>query len=100
MIAGRGRRHRRNLAVAAAEEEQARATAGRAEIALQALEDEERSLAEQETLPVEGVIATLRGDLQALEAAAGRDGREMTAASIDSKSSPIPSIGIALRSRN
>ncbi|MBT8166065.1 MAG: chromosome segregation protein SMC [Acidimicrobiia bacterium] len=68
-----------DLAAAAAEEEQAGATAGRAEIALQALEDEERSLAEQETLPVEGVIATLRGDLQALEAAGARDGREMTA---------------------
>jgi len=31
-------------------------------------------------LPVEGVIATLRGDLQALEAATDRDGRELTAA--------------------
>ncbi len=69
-----------DLSSSAAEEEQARATAERAEIALRALEDEERSLAEQESLPVEGVIATLRGDLQALEAAAGRDGREMTAA--------------------
>lgn len=69
-----------DLATAATEEEQSRATAERAEIALRALEDEERSLAEQETLPVEGVIATLRGDLQALEAAADRDSREMTAA--------------------
>ena len=68
-----------DLATAAGEEEQARTTAERAEIALQALEDEERSLAEQESLPVEGVIATLRGDLRALEAAADRDGREMEA---------------------
>ncbi|MGI9647791.1 MAG: chromosome segregation protein SMC [Acidimicrobiia bacterium] len=69
-----------DLAAAAGEEDQSRATSERAEIALRALEDEERSLAEQESLPVEGVIATLRGDLQALEAAADRDGREMGAA--------------------
>ena len=69
-----------DLAAAASAEEHARATAERAEIALQALEDEERSLAEQENLPVEGVIATLRGDLRALEAAADRDERELGAA--------------------
>ncbi len=69
-----------DLATSAAEEEQARVAAERAEIALRALEDEARSLAEQEALPVEGVIATLRGDLQALEAASDRDGRELTAA--------------------
>ena len=71
---------RQDLATAAAEEAEARATAERAEIALRALEDEERSLAEQEALPVEGVIATLRGDLGALEAAAERDRRESEAA--------------------
>lgn len=69
-----------DLATAAAEEAEARATAERAEIALRALEDEERSLAEQEALPIEGVIATLRGDLGALEAAAERDRRESESA--------------------
>ena len=40
------------------------------------LDDEERSLAEQIQLPTEGVVATLRGDLRALETAALRDQRE------------------------
>ena len=40
---------------------------------LRAHEDEERSLAEQIQLPTEGVVATLRGDLRALETAAKRD---------------------------
>ena len=40
---------------------------------LRTLEDEERSLAEQIQLPTEGVVATLRGDLRALETAAERD---------------------------
>ena len=40
---------------------------------LRTLEDEERSLAEQIQLPTEGVVATLRGDLRALETAAKRD---------------------------
>jgi chromosome segregation protein len=40
---------------------------------LRSLEDEERSLAEQIQLPTEGVVATLRGDLRALETAAKRD---------------------------
>jgi chromosome segregation protein len=40
---------------------------------LRNLEDEERSLAEQIQLPTEGVVATLRGDLRALETAAKRD---------------------------
>jgi chromosome segregation protein len=43
---------------------------------LRALEDEESSLAEQIQLPTEGVIATLRGDLRALETAARRDADE------------------------
>ncbi len=65
---------------ALAEEREANLTAERAEITLQALEDEERSLADQEALPVEGVIAALRGDLQALEAADVRDKNEAQAA--------------------
>jgi chromosome segregation protein len=58
------------------EETAARAVAERREAALQALEDEERSLAEQIALPAEGVIANLRGDLRALEAADERDRKE------------------------
>ncbi len=57
----------------------ARTTAERREIALQALEDEERALAEQVQLPAEGLVANLRGDLRALEVAAERDRRETEA---------------------
>ncbi len=46
-------------------------------VALQALEDEERALAEQVQLPAEGVVANLRGDLRALENASQRDRREL-----------------------
>ncbi len=46
-------------------------------VALQALEDEERTLAEQVQLPAEGVVANLRGDLRALENASQRDRREL-----------------------
>ncbi len=46
------------------------------EAALQALEDEERSLAEQIQLPTEGVVANLRGDLRSLETASERDATE------------------------
>jgi chromosome segregation protein len=56
--------------------ETARATAERRETELQALEDEERTLAEQIQLPAEGVVANIRGDLRALEIAAERDRRE------------------------
>ncbi len=56
--------------VAAADETERRETA------LRALEDEERSLAEQIKLPAEGVIASLRGDLRALETASERDAAE------------------------
>lgn len=51
--------------------------AERRSVALQALEDEERSLAEQVQLPAEGLVANLRGDLRALENASQRDGREL-----------------------
>jgi len=51
--------------------------AERHEIALRALEDEERSLVGQGDMPVEGVVAALRGNLAALEAADRRDQREM-----------------------
>jgi chromosome segregation protein len=48
----------------------------RKEAELLALEDEERSLAEQIQLPSEGVVANLRGDLRALETADRRDDAE------------------------
>ncbi|MBN2114331.1 MAG: chromosome segregation protein SMC [Acidimicrobiia bacterium] len=70
---------RTRLAATAEEEALARADAQRHEAARRALEDEERSLAEQGRLPAEGVVATLRGDLAALEAAAQRDEGEALA---------------------
>lgn len=66
------------LASAADEEAAARAAVDRAELALRALEDEERSLAEQESLPTEGAVAVVRGDLRSLEAAKARDERELS----------------------
>jgi chromosome segregation protein len=67
------------IAQSAQDEQAARLLAERREVTLQALEDEERSLAEQIALPAEGVIANLRGDLRALEASAERDRREREA---------------------
>lgn len=64
------------LAQTAVEEARASEDAERTEVALRALEDEERSLAEADRLPVEGMTASLRGDLAALEAAEMRDARE------------------------
>jgi chromosome segregation protein len=65
-----------DLVTARGEAEAAQANADRCEVTLQALEDEERSLAEQVQLPAEGLVANLRGDLRALETAAERDRRE------------------------
>ncbi len=48
----------------------------RAERMLRELEEDERSLAEQEQMPTEGAVAVVRGDLRSLEAAAVRDERE------------------------
>ena len=64
------------LGQSADQERRASHEADRAERAIQGLEDEERSLAEQEGLPVEGATAVVRGNLTAFEAAADRDGRE------------------------
>ncbi len=64
------------LAQSSEEERRARIGAERAERALRDLEDEERSLAEQEQMPTEGAVAAVRGDLRSLEAAVGRDERE------------------------
>ncbi len=65
------------LEAAAAGSATAAATAERAEITLRALEDEERSLADQHLLPPEGMLATARGDLASLEAAERRDQQEL-----------------------
>jgi len=59
--------------------EEARALSERRELALVALEDEERSLGEQAQLPAEGVVANLRGELRSLETAGARDDRELEA---------------------
>ncbi len=67
------------IATTADEERAARVGTERYEAARRALEDEERSLAAQGRLPAEGVVATLRGDLAALEAAAQRDDGESVA---------------------
>ncbi|MCB2223303.1 MAG: chromosome segregation protein SMC [Actinobacteria bacterium] len=64
------------LGAAADEEAALRHLAERHEIALAALEDEERSLAGQGEMPAEGVVAAVRGDLAALEAAERRDRKE------------------------
>ncbi len=65
-----------DIAASSQEEEDARDEGGRRETALSALEDEERSLAEQIQLPAESVVANLRGDLRALETADRRDESE------------------------
>ncbi len=71
--------HTAAAAVDAEEERSAHVLAEGSEVALRALEDEERSLSEQVQLPAEGVVASLRGNLQALEGAAARDADESAA---------------------
>ncbi len=60
------------------EEEQRRLTVASeaAERAFRSFEDEERSLADQESMSTEGAIAVVRGDLRSLEASDERDRRE------------------------
>jgi chromosome segregation protein len=58
------------------EERTATETEERLTISLRGLEDEERSLADADRLPADGIAASLQGDLAALEAAAVRDDRE------------------------
>jgi len=67
------------LRSASVEEAALREAAERHETAFNALEDEERSLTGQGEMPAEGVVAALRGDLAALEAAERRDEREVEA---------------------
>jgi chromosome segregation protein len=56
---------------------EAQRAADRAEQTIRSFEDEARSLADQDSLPVEGALAVVRGDLSSLEAAMERDGREL-----------------------
>lgn len=67
----------RELAESAEHERRAQQEATLRETHLRGVEDEERSLAEQEAMPAEGALAMARGDLRSLEGAAGRDGREL-----------------------
>ena len=67
---------KKDIATAATEEAGAKHQSEIKETALGALDEEERTLAEQIQLPVESVVATLRGDLRALETADKRDGAE------------------------
>ena len=67
------------LAEAIDDESRLSAETERKATALQALEEEERALAEQVQLPAEGLVANLRGDLRALESASQRDRRELEA---------------------
>ncbi len=67
---------RDQLVTVEADERSAKALAERAERELVALEDQERALAEQESLPTAGAAAMVRGDLRSLESAAERDKRE------------------------
>lgn len=67
----------RELAGSTTTLEQAQRASERAEQLVRALEDEARSLADQEALPVEGALAVVRGDLSSLEAAMERDSREL-----------------------
>jgi chromosome segregation protein len=65
-----------SIAAARAEEATSQEAAERLAITLRALEDEQRSLADADRLPADGIAASLQGDLAALEAAAVRDDRE------------------------
>lgn len=65
-----------NLRISVEREEQTALEQERSERVLSTLEDEERSLAEQESMPTEGAVAMVRGDLRALQSAADRDTRE------------------------
>jgi chromosome segregation protein len=65
-----------SIATVRVEEAEAGETAERLTITLRALEDEERSLADADRLPADGLAASLQGDLASLDAASVRDERE------------------------
>ena len=64
------------IAEATSHEHQAHQESELKETTLRALEDEARSVAEQEAMPAEGALAMARGDLRSLEGATLRDDRE------------------------
>ena len=64
------------IAEATSYEHQAHQESELKETTLRALEDEARSVAEQEAMPAEGALAMARGDLRSLEGATLRDDRE------------------------
>ena len=70
--------HRR-IAEAEANVEHVDRLAADAERSFRQLEDEERSLTEQEEMSTEGAIAVVRGDLRSLDMADDRDRRELEA---------------------
>ncbi len=65
-----------NLALSIEDQAAYTESAERSARVLALLEDEERSLAEQEAMPAEGAIAIVRGDLRSSQAANDRDRRE------------------------
>lgn len=65
-----------DLRQADAREQQAQQEAELRETTLRVIEDDARSVAEQEAMPAEGAVAMARGDLRSLEGAAQRDERE------------------------
>jgi chromosome segregation protein len=65
-----------SLEATAGEAERLRAEARTAELRFRELEDEERSLADQEAVGPQGAAAVVRGELQSLEAAERRETRE------------------------
>lgn len=67
----------KDLVDATADERKANEDVQLRETALRALEDEARSVAEQEAMPAEGALAMARGDMRSLEGAANRDEREI-----------------------
>jgi chromosome segregation protein len=67
----------RRMAEVSAEVERLEVAAADAERVFRQLEDEERSLTEQEEMSTEGAIAVVRGDLRSLEMADDRDRREL-----------------------
>ena len=67
---------RAELASTTEEQRRLSVAAEAAERVFRSLEDEERSLADQESMSTEGAIAVVRGDLRSLEASDERDNRE------------------------
>ncbi|MEX1006085.1 MAG: chromosome segregation protein SMC [Acidimicrobiia bacterium] len=80
--------HRR-IAEAEANVAQVDRLAADAERSFRQLEDEERSLTEQEEMSTEGAIAVVRGDLRSLDMADDRDRRELEA--VESRAATVQS---------